>query len=297
MTTNGGAAGTGHPAARHLVRTPVAVPLGLLASLAVPLVLLATGTGGPGALVGPGAYLVGAAVLVQAVRGPGPVGADPVGTDRAVPCTGLGTANVVTLVRLVLVTWIASLLPALAAAASVRPSTAEAAATSAVLSLAVLLTGTGALLLDGVDGRVARRRGEASAFGARFDSETDAALVLVLAVAVVVTGAAGWWVLAIGLMRYGQLAAAAVAPWLRAPVPPSLARKVVGVAQVVVLLVVLGAPPLVPAAVTTAAPVVALVALSWSFGRDARRQWERRLAPTAGALAAQPCRVTSDRTA
>jgi phosphatidylglycerophosphate synthase len=263
-------------------------------------------------------YLVGAAVLVQGVRRTNPVAAEPVGLDRAIPGPGLGAANVVTLVRLVLVTWIASLLPALAAAASVRPSTAapvpagatvpdvaaslgaataEAAATSAVLSLAVLLTGTGALLLDGVDGRVARRRGETSTFGARFDSETDAVLVLVLAVAVAVTGAAGWWVLAIGLMRYGQLAAAAVAPWLREPVPPSLARKVVGVAQVVVLLVVLGAPPLVPAAVTTAAPAVALVALSWSFGRDARRQWDHRLVRTAGALAAQPCSVTSDRTA
>ncbi|RPF28888.1 CDP-alcohol phosphatidyltransferase family protein [Georgenia muralis] len=209
MTIRGRAVEAGHPAAWHLVRTPAALALGLFASLAVPLVLLATGTGGPGALVGPGGYLVGAAVLDRAVRRTNEVAAEPVGLDRAV--RGMGAANVVTLVRLVLVTWIASLLPALAAAG-------EAAATSAVLSLAVLLTGTGALLLDGADGRVARRRGETSASGARFDSETDAALVLVLAVAVAVTGSAGWWVLAIGLMRYGQLAAAAVAPWLRGPV-------------------------------------------------------------------------------
>ena len=36
--------------------------------------------------------------------------------------------------------------------------------------------------LDGVDGWLARRSGIASAFGARFDMEIDALLILVLAV-------------------------------------------------------------------------------------------------------------------
>ena len=40
--------------------------------------------------------------------------------------------------------------------------------------------GDGLLILDGVDGRVARARGEVSAFGARFDMETDALLLLCL---------------------------------------------------------------------------------------------------------------------
>src|SRR5579859_6399557 len=40
--------------------------------------------------------------------------------------------------------------------------------------------GLAALALDGVDGFIARRHGEASAFGARFDMEIDAAYVLFL---------------------------------------------------------------------------------------------------------------------
>ena len=287
MTIEGGeVAGGGSIAGRGEVRSgtepaatglPVrlAVMLGLVASLSVPLAVLVTGTSGTATLVGPAIYVAAAALLLRAVQG------------RA-----LGVANGVTLVRLVLVTWIAALVPALASAAAASVATGEtssaaagaaaagsasaAVGSSPVALVAVLLTGAGTLLLDGVDGRVARRRGEATALGARFDSETDAALVLVLSVAVLVVGAAGWWVLAIGLMRYAQLGAAAVVPRLRAPVPPSLARKVVGVAQVVVLLVVLGAPSVVPAVVTAAVLVAALGALTWSFGCDAYRQLANR---------------------
>src|SRR5438876_11587847 len=48
----------------------------------------------------------------------------------------------------------------------------------------VVLAGA-ALLLDGADGWAARRQGLASAFGARFDMETDAFAIAVLAVTVV----------------------------------------------------------------------------------------------------------------
>ena len=70
----------------------------------------------------------------------------------------------------------------------------------------MIIMGTLCLTLDGVDGRVARARGEATAFGARFDMETDAAMLAVLSVAVAALGIAGWWVLAIGAMRYGYVA-------------------------------------------------------------------------------------------
>src|SRR4029453_12797343 len=53
-----------------------------------------------------------------------------------------------------------------------------------------------ALLLDALDGRVARRAGTASEFGARFDMEVDAFLILVLSV--YVAQSMGTWVLAIG---------------------------------------------------------------------------------------------------
>src|SRR5687767_14637440 len=64
-----------------------------------------------------------------------------------------------------------------------------------------------AVALDAVDGWVARRTGTVSSFGARFDMETDAALLLVLST--YVARDVGVWVLAIGLARYVFLAAKA----------------------------------------------------------------------------------------
>ena len=89
---------------------------------------------------------------------------------------------------------------------------------------------TGCLILDGVDGWVARARSEVSAFGARFDMETDAVLLLCLSVAVPILGVAGWWVLALSGMRYGYLAAVAgVVPGPADPAAGDYARKVVAV--------------------------------------------------------------------
>ena len=56
-----------------------------------------------------------------------------------------------------------------------------------------------ALVLDAVDGWVARRTGTATAMGARFDGEVDAFLILALSVYVAPT--CGAWVLAIGAAR------------------------------------------------------------------------------------------------
>ena len=73
---------------------------------------------------------------------------------------------------------------------------------AALVGLAVV-----ALVLDGVDGWVARRTGTVSALGARFDMEVDAFLILVLSV--YVAGSVGPWVLAIGAARYAFWAAGA----------------------------------------------------------------------------------------
>ncbi|TDC69013.1 CDP-alcohol phosphatidyltransferase family protein [Actinomadura sp. GC306] len=127
-----------------------------------------------------------------------------------------------------------------------------------------------ALVLDGVDGQVARRTGTASRLGARFDMEVDAFLVLVLSVHV--AWSAGAWVLAIGAMRYVFGAAAWAAPWLRAELRPSIARKAVAVVQGVALTVAAsGAVPF--AALLVAA---ALAVLVWSFGRDVAWLYTRR---------------------
>jgi phosphatidylglycerophosphate synthase len=134
---------------------------------------------------------------------------------------------------------------------------------------------TVALLLDAVDGQVARRTGTVSALGARFDMEVDAFLILVLSVYVAPT--AGSWVLAIGAMRYAFVAASAVLPWLRGTLPPRFWRKVVAAAQGVLLTVAaaraLGEPW------TTLVLVAALALLVESFGRDVASLWRRRPAP------------------
>jgi phosphatidylglycerophosphate synthase len=118
-----------------------------------------------------------------------------------------------------------------------------------------------ALLLDAVDGRVARRTGTTSPFGSRFDMEVDASLVLALSVAA--TPRVGSWVLLIGAARYLLLVATVLLPSLDRPTPPRLWRKAVAVGQGVALTAVCArvlAPP-----IDEAVAVVAAVALGWSF--------------------------------
>lgn len=131
------------------------------------------------------------------------------------------------------------------------------------LTLLVALTAV-ALLLDGVDGQVARRTGTSTALGARFDMEVDAFLILVLSV--FVSTRLGPWVLLIGGMRYAFVAAARFAPWLNAPLPPSIARKTVAALQGVCLL--LAGSQLLPLAADFTVVLLALGSLVWSFARD-----------------------------
>src|SRR5699024_5175896 len=70
-----------------------------------------------------------------------------------------------------------------------------------------------ALVLDAVDGAVARATASATVGGARFDMEVDAFLILVLSVYAAPT--VGALVLLIGLARYLFVAASAFLPWLR----------------------------------------------------------------------------------
>ncbi|CAM5652263.1 hypothetical protein SVIOM342S_09427 [Streptomyces violaceorubidus] len=143
--------------------------------------------------------------------------------SRALHCSRLpvfGPANRVTLGRATLVGGVTSLV-------------ADSFRDAPPVPLLVGLTAV-ALVLDGVDGKVARRTGTSSPLGARFDMEVDAFLILVLSVYVAID--LGPWVLLIGGMRYVFVAAARVWPWLTAPLPPSAAGKTVAALQGVLLL-------------------------------------------------------------
>lgn len=156
-------------------------------------------------------------------------------------------------------------------ACGVAALTAEALlgheATTALLALAVP-----ALALDAVDGRVARRTGTVTAFGARFDGEVDAFLILVLSVAV--GSSLSWWVLGAGLARYAFAVAGWALPWMRGRLPYRYWRKVVTATVGVVLAVAVA--DVLPRGLTLAAVVVALGLLAESFGRDVWWLWRHR---------------------
>lgn len=164
-----------------------------------------------------------------------------------------GPANYVTLVRAILVVLVAGSLG--------RP------ATDALLWLVIGVT-TLSALLDGVDGWLARKTGTVSAFGARFDMETDAALILVLSILVWQHDKAGAWVLLCGLMRYLFVAAGWLLSWLAQPLRSTWRGKAVAVTQVVGLNVALA--PIIPPPLSATVSAVTLAALTWSFAIDVR---------------------------
>lgn len=131
-----------------------------------------------------------------------------------------------------------------------------------------------AIVLDGLDGWLAREVGDATRFGARFDMEIDALLILVLSIIVVLADRAGPWVLAIGGMRYAFVAAGQLLPWLNGELPPSAWRKIVCVVQGVVLAAAL--LPWLPALLVQSALSLSLAALVQSFVRDTLWLWRHR---------------------
>jgi phosphatidylglycerophosphate synthase len=238
--------------------------IGLLAQLA----LLATLTATLGLTAG--------GVLAGVTYGLVLCGLLAVGLDQA-KMTRLGPANVVTLSRAILVGGVTALV-------------VTSFTTPVSVPVLVVLAGV-ALALDGVDGQVARRTGNTTALGARFDMEIDAFLILVLSV--YAGDRFGWWTVALGAYRYLFVAASWTMPWLTAALPSQFSRKVVAALQGIVLAAV--TPDLLPPGLAVAALVVALGALTWSFARDitwlyradrvreaARERWSTRQPALAG---------------
>ncbi|HET7326207.1 MAG TPA: CDP-alcohol phosphatidyltransferase family protein [Nocardioidaceae bacterium] len=188
----------------------------------------------------------------------------------------LGPADLVTLTRVTLSGGVAAL---------VGDSFLQRPHVTTLVALAVV-----ALALDAVDGWVARRTRTASMFGARFDGEVDAFLILVLSV--YVARSAGEWVLAIGLARYAFAVAGWGLPWLRGQLlPPRYWRKVVAAVQGIVL--TFAAADVGPRSLTYAALVVALALLGESFGRDVWWLWRHR--PAEPPALAQPAGLAGGR--
>ena len=156
----------------------------------------------------------------------------------------------VTLARALLIAGVAGL---------VADSFSRPVSITALVTLSIV-----ALILDNVDGQVARRTGTVTPLGGRLDGEVDAFLILLLSIAV--SQAYGSWVLAIGAARYVLLLAGWVLPWLAAPLPPRYWRKVVAAVQGIVLTVAVSG--VLDKLVGMMAVAVALLLLAESFGRD-----------------------------
>jgi phosphatidylglycerophosphate synthase len=174
------------------------------------------------------------------------------------PFPRFGPANTVTSLRALLVAAAAGLIG--------EPHT------TTVAWIAVWL-GLGATLLDGADGWLARRTAMMSPFGARFDMEVDALLILALSVLAWRFEKAGAWVIASGAMRYAFIAAGLRWRWLQAPLPPSLRRKIVCVVQLSALTLILF--PAVAPPFSTAIAATALAILTCSFLVDTLWLWRR----------------------
>ena len=159
-------------------------------------------------------------------------------------------ADWVTLTRAVLTAGVAGL---------VADSFSRPLAVTALVTLSIA-----ALVLDAVDGQVARRTGTTTPLGGRLDGEVDAFLILLLSIAV--SRDLGGWVLAIGAARYVFLLAGWLMPWLAAPLPPRFWRKVVAAVEGVVLTVAASGVP--SSLIVTVSVAAALLLLAESFGRD-----------------------------
>lgn len=169
------------------------------------------------------------------------------------PFARFGPANQITTMRAMLVALVAALI-----GEPRFPNVATSAAAATVVVSA----------LDGVDGWLARRHQIASSFGARFDMEIDALLILVLAILVTEFEKAGPWVILSGLLRYIFVGAGKYWPRLRAPLFASRRRQAVCVVQILALN--LAIVPAIQPPLSAAMAAVALAALAWSFLVDTR---------------------------
>jgi len=173
-----------------------------------------------------------------------------------------GPANRVTMGRSILVGFVAAFLGS--------PGTFEQATWACSVAMV-------ALLLDGLDGWIARRTSSQSPYGAQFDMELDSLMMLILCGLAWTWDRAGVWVLFCGLARYGWMATVWLLPWFRRPLFESFRRKTACVIGVLGLIGAIGpwtttAEPLILASVATAT-------IATSFGIDALWLFQQRTEP------------------
>lgn len=201
------------------------------------------------------------------------------GGGRLVP--RLGLANLVTLSRGVLVAWTAGFislgsgalategwvsLPLIAAAQG--PSFGAVSPGPPAVWLPALFY-AGAVVLDAVDGRIARTLGVRTALGATLDARYDGLGILTASLVGVVGGLLPAWYLAVGVATYAFAGVIRARRWLGVPVyplPERRSRRLLAGLQMVFLAVAL--VPAVGRAATTAGATAVGGAYLLGFCRD-----------------------------
>jgi phosphatidylglycerophosphate synthase len=120
------------------------------------------------------------------------------------------------------------------------------------------------LALDALDGFLARRYREQSAFGARFDMETDALLVMMVGLELWQRGQLGAWIVTAGLLRYLYVVTLALLPSR----PPEMPRSSFGRNAFGLLMVGLCVALFAPAPFGTVAAALGTGAVTLSFARS-----------------------------
>ncbi|HEV7371079.1 CDP-alcohol phosphatidyltransferase family protein [Arenibaculum sp.] len=187
------------------------------------------------------------------------------GLGAHAPLVRFGPANRITLARGVLTSLVAGAIPA---AAGIGTPMVWA------LSGAALL----ALMLDGVDGWLARRAAVSSGYGAAFDHNVDTVAMATLAVLVWRLGDVGAWVLLVGVLRPAYVLAGLAVPALVAPLPPSNRRRVVCAVQTAALVACL--TPVLSPPLSSIAAGGSLALLIFSFSVDTVWSLRNRTART-----------------
>jgi phosphatidylglycerophosphate synthase len=123
-----------------------------------------------------------------------------------------------------------------------------------------------ALLLDAVDGWVARRNNMTSGFGVRFDMEADGLFLLGLTLILIVAGIVGAWVLASSLTYYLFRLAGHVWPMLTAPLFRSWRRKAIFGTQAALLIAAIA--PALPSWIAQLCCLTGVMLLLYSFSVD-----------------------------
>lgn len=143
-------------------------------------------------------------------------------------------------------------------------------------SVALMAVGVACIVtvLDGVDGWMARRTRMTSAFGARYDMEVDALLILALSLLAWTHDKAPAWVVWSGLLRYAFLVGGWTANWMGQPLPASRRRQTVCVIQIASLIVVM--LPQIRPPLSAQIATLALAVLVWSFVVDTWWLWRHQ---------------------